>query len=81
MCPDDIPEARRRRKLAELRDTLALAVQEPEADLRVWWQGVLHGRLIELEAAGMLSAEDCAAFADQIRVTFERCRPPANDDI
>lgn len=80
MCSEDTHEARRRSKLAELRETLALAVQEPEANLRVWWQGVFHGRLIELEAAGVLSAEDCAAIADQIKATFEHCRPPANDE-
>ncbi|MDU4254557.1 hypothetical protein [Pseudomonas sp.] len=78
--PSDSAPADRQHKLAQLRETLALAVLEPLADARIWWQGVLHGRLIELEASGVLTADDCAAFADQVKEAFERCLPPANDD-
>ena len=78
--PSDSPQATRQRKLADLRETLALAVLEPLADVRIWWQGVLHGRLMELEASGVLTADDCAAFADQVKEAFEHCLPPANDD-
>ncbi|WP_329046225.1 hypothetical protein [Pseudomonas aeruginosa] len=54
---------------------LAKRDKQPEANVRVWWQGVIHGRLIELEAAGVLSAEDCAAIADQIQSTFDTAAP------
>lgn len=73
------PSDTRTMKLAELQETLALAVQAREADVRIWWQGVLHGRLIELEASGVLSADDCSAFAEQVQASFECYQPPAND--
>ncbi|MGV8213274.1 hypothetical protein [Pseudomonas aeruginosa] len=47
--------------------------------MRIWWQGVLHGRLLELEATGVLSAEDSAAFAALMQQTFTSPLPPAND--
>lgn len=62
-----------------MRDTLDRAAQEPQADIRIWWQGVLHGRLLELEAAGVLSPEDSAAFARQVQARFASDLPPAND--
>lgn len=79
MCPSEPPDALKAHKLAELRSVLALAVQEPHADLRSWWQGVLHGRLLELEAAGVLSAKDSAAFAALMQQAFTSPLPPAND--
>ncbi|HHK1716919.1 TPA: hypothetical protein ACQQ5N_002703 [Pseudomonas aeruginosa] len=79
MCPTETPAALKAHKLSELRAALDRAVQEPQADLRIWWQGVLHGRLLELEAAGVLSAEDSAAFAAQIQQAFTSPLPPAND--
>ena len=79
MCPTESPDALRARKLAELHEALARAVQEPQADARIWWQGVLHGRLLELEAAGVLSAEDCAAFSERVQQAFDTYLPPAND--
>jgi len=79
MCPSETPGCLKAHKLAELRAVLARAVQEPQADLRIWWQGVLHGRLLELEATGVLSAEDSAAFDALMQQTFTSPLPPAND--
>ncbi|PBV09143.1 hypothetical protein CJU35_04625 [Pseudomonas aeruginosa] len=79
MCPSAPPAALKAHKLEELSAVLARAVQEPQADLRIWWQGVLHGRLLELEAAGVLSAEDSAAFAVLMQQAFTSPLPPAND--
>ncbi|AIC21847.1 hypothetical protein EY04_23920 [Pseudomonas chlororaphis] len=79
MCPTDTSAALKAHKLAELRAVLARAVQEPQADLRIWWQGVLHGRLMELEAAGVLDAKDSADFAALMQQAFTSPLPPAND--
>lgn len=79
MCPAETFAALKAHKLAELHAVLARAVKEPKADLRIWWQGVLHGRLLELEAVGVLSAEDSAAFAALIQQAFTSPLPPAND--
>lgn len=79
MCPTETPDTLKARKLAELRAVMARAVQEPQADMRIWWQGVLHGRLLELEAVGVLSAEDSAAFAALIQRAFTSPLPAAND--
>lgn len=79
MCPTETPATLKAHKLAELRAVLARAVQEPQSDMRIWWQGVLHGRLLELEAAGVLVAEDSAAFANLMQQAFTSPLPPAND--
>lgn len=49
-------------RLAELQQSLALAVLERDPDLRSWWQGLIHGRLLELEAFGIFSREESDEF-------------------
>ncbi|QLG96605.1 hypothetical protein HZF02_32255 (plasmid) [Pseudomonas yamanorum] len=67
-------------KLAELRADLARTVAERTSDLRVWRQGLIHGRLLELESFGVLSRQECATFAKEVQKAVDSTLPPANDD-
>lgn len=71
MSQIESPEALKARKLAELRSDLARAVAEKQADLRIWRQGLIHGRLLELESSGVLSSEDTAIFSREVQATME----------
>jgi hypothetical protein len=71
MSRNEAPEALKARKLAELRIDLARAIEEKQSDLRIWRQGLIHGRLLELESAGVLSSEDSDAFSREVQATME----------
>ncbi|POA78646.1 hypothetical protein C1890_09945 [Pseudomonas sp. DP16D-R1] len=71
MSRNEAPEALKARKLAELRIDLARAIEEKQSDLRIWRQGLIHGRLLELESAGVLSSADSDAFSREVQATME----------
>jgi hypothetical protein len=71
MSQIETPEALKTRKLAELRIDLARAVAEKQPDLRIWRQGLIHGRLLELESAGVLSKEDSDVFSREVQATMD----------
>lgn len=71
MSQIETPEALKARKLAELRIDLARAVAEKQPDLRIWSQGLIHGRLLELESAGVLSKEDSDVFSREVQATMD----------
>ena len=71
MSRNEAPEALKARKLAELRIDLARAIEEKQPDLRIWRQGLIHGRLLELESAGVLSSEDSEAFSREVQATMD----------
>lgn len=67
----ETPDALKERKLAELRIDLARAIAEKQPDLRIWRQGLIHGRLLELEWAGVLSREDSDVFSREVQATMD----------
>lgn len=71
MSQTETPEALKDRKLTELRIDLARAVAEKQPDLRIWRQGLIHGRLLELESAGVLSKEDSDVFSREVQATMD----------
>ncbi len=71
MSRNEAPEALKARKLAELRIDLARAIEEKQPDLRIWRQGLIHGRLLELESAGVLSREDSDVFSREVQATMD----------
>lgn len=58
----EIREALKAYRLAELQDSLERASHEVDAEMRSWWQGLIHGRLLELEAFGIFSCEESEEF-------------------
>ena len=71
MSRNEAPEVLKARKLAELRIDLARAIEEKQPDLRIWRQGLIHGRLLELESAGVLSSEDSDVFSREVQATMD----------
>lgn len=71
MSQVEAPEALKARKLGELRIDLARALAEKQADLRIWRQGLIHGRLLELESSGVLSNEDTAIFSREVQAAMD----------
>ncbi|MCT9824813.1 hypothetical protein [Pseudomonas veronii] len=67
----ETPDALKARKLAELRIDLARALAEKQPDLRIWRQGLIHGRLLELESSGVLSSDDSDAFSREVQATMD----------
>lgn len=67
----ETPDALKARKLAELRNDLARAFAEKQPDLRIWRQGLIHGRLLELEASGVFSSEDSDVFSREVQASME----------
>lgn len=67
------------RKLAELRDDVARAANENDQDLRIWRQGLIHGRLLELQAFGVLTLQESDAFAEEMQLALEEQPIAAND--
>lgn len=71
MSRNEAPEVLKARKLAELRIDLARAIDEKQPDLRIWRQGLIHGRLLELESAGVLSSEDSDVFSREVQASMD----------
>ncbi|MNI40404.1 hypothetical protein D3C73_946260 [compost metagenome] len=69
------------RKLADLRAALALTISEPDKDVRIWRQGVIHGRLMELESFGVLMPLESFEFALEVQRALDAQLPAANDPI
>ncbi len=67
----ETPDALKARKLAELRIDLARALAEKQSDLRIWRQGLIHGRLLELESSGVLSSDDSDVFSREVQATMD----------
>lgn len=80
MQTTDEPESLKAQKLTELRADLARTVAEKTSDLRVWRQGLIHGRLLELESFGVLNRKECAAFAKEVQQAVDSTLLPSNDD-
>ena len=60
------------RKLSELRGQLELAVQKEDLVMQRWWDGVLFGRLWELEASGVFTTDERKAFEAEMNAAFNK---------
>lgn len=67
------------RKLADLRADVARTAQQSDPDIRIWRQGMVHGRLLELQFFGVLTYLESDAFAKEMQLMLDAQVAVAND--
>lgn len=81
MSQNDTLATLKAQKLAELRDDVGRIALEKDPDRRIWRQGLVHGRLLELQAFDVLTRRESDAFAKEMQLTLDAQTTLANDAV